>query len=273
MGETWVNCKNCGYRYGSWISKCPQCGTENKVARKAGMGKGKKIGIVIGGIIGAFLIFGIVAAGAGQMGQISKYEGLTDKQVSAIRILEDSCDNQASLASMQSEVGNIVRQKCDETIAKKIEDYRAQNQGTSIQQVNETEVLNADTHDVVTLDNISYEVVEVAKASSADGYRANGIFVVVTLSMENKGNQPGEVIENNFRLIDSQDRQFSTDRCLCGGDRLYNYESINPGLEMTKRIVFDVPLSENEHYLLEIGNKGFSNSDPTQVVHIDLGSI
>lgn len=273
MGETWVNCKNCGYRYGSWISKCPQCGTENKATRKAGMGKGKKIGIVIGGIIGAFLVIGIVA-GAGSIGQVSKYEGLTDKQISAVKIIEDSCDNQATLASMQSEeVGKIVRQKCDETIAKKIEDYRAQNHGTSTQQVNETDVLSADTHDVVTLDNISYEVTKVVKASSADGYRANGIFVVVTLSIENKGSQPGEVIENNFRLIDSQDRQFSTDRCLCGGDRLYNYESINPGLQITKRIVFDVPLSENEHYMLEIGNRGFSNSDPTQAVHIDLGVI
>jgi len=125
----------------------------------------------------------------------------------------------------------------------------------------------------VTIDNISYQVVKVAKTSSADGYRANGVFVVITLSMENRGNQPGEIVENNFRLIDSQNRQFGTDGCLCADDRLYNYESINPGLQITKRIVFDVPQVEAEHYLLEISNRGISNSDVTQAVHIDLGVI
>lgn len=62
MGETWVNCKNCGYRYGSWISKCPQCGAENKKARKTVMGKGRKIAIISGAAIGGvFLVLLVIS--------------------------------------------------------------------------------------------------------------------------------------------------------------------------------------------------------------------
>ena len=29
MDGAWINCKNCGYRHGAWISSCPKCGSAN----------------------------------------------------------------------------------------------------------------------------------------------------------------------------------------------------------------------------------------------------
>lgn len=88
------------------------------------MGKLKTVGIVLGVIVGLF----IVASLASGLSYSMKYDGLTDKQISGIERIKEACDNQAALASIQSsEAGERIAQKCEEVEAKKIAEYRAQN--------------------------------------------------------------------------------------------------------------------------------------------------
>lgn len=63
MGDSWINCQSCGDRYGSWLSTCPQCGSNNVGFKKKALSRGKKIGIGIGVVIGVFFVLvGIGAA-------------------------------------------------------------------------------------------------------------------------------------------------------------------------------------------------------------------
>jgi hypothetical protein len=63
MNGAWINCKNCGYRYGSWISSCPKCGSANSSYKgvKGKGGFGKKI--AIGGGIGIAALFSLILVG------------------------------------------------------------------------------------------------------------------------------------------------------------------------------------------------------------------
>src|SRR5438093_7434977 len=62
MVDAWINCSNCGSRFGSFVEYCPKCGAKNiyQKGRKTGMGIGKKIGIGVGIAFGGFVMLGVI---------------------------------------------------------------------------------------------------------------------------------------------------------------------------------------------------------------------
>jgi len=92
----------------------------------------KKIGIVIGVIIIGFIIL----SGIGSLGTItaedktlSKYEGLTQGQISMVRIIEDSCDRNTKsvYATAGTSASEIYAKKCGYEVSDKIDEYRHKN--------------------------------------------------------------------------------------------------------------------------------------------------
>ena len=60
---------------------------------------------------------------------VSQYEGLTELQISTIKMIESECDTQVAMAFFQSEkASRIIEEKCDQTIQNKIDDYRTSNE-------------------------------------------------------------------------------------------------------------------------------------------------
>jgi len=59
----------------------------------------------------------------------SKYDGLTEKQIQNVKIIEESCSSKT--AEIEATVGktaaNVYAEKCENTIMKKIEEYRNSN--------------------------------------------------------------------------------------------------------------------------------------------------
>lgn len=54
MVDAWISCNNCGKRYGTFLSNCPQCGQKSSASRKK-MGKWKKVGIIASIVVVAWV--------------------------------------------------------------------------------------------------------------------------------------------------------------------------------------------------------------------------
>jgi hypothetical protein len=95
------------------------------------------------------------------------------------------------------------------------------------------------------------------------GAEASGEFVILSLQIENVGQESFDLSSRVFRLIDSQGREYETDNE--AGVYLEDsieYEQLNPGLTVEGRIVFDVP-TEQQGRMLQIEPAGvFSGAEP-----------
>lgn len=95
------------------------------------MGVLKKLGIAVAVIVGLFVIISL-AAGASYLAEkdaeASKYAGLTEEQITNVKILWERCETSAYMAGMGSDTATErALEKCKEVEAKKIAEYRAQN--------------------------------------------------------------------------------------------------------------------------------------------------
>ncbi|WP_429367348.1 DUF4352 domain-containing protein [Paenibacillus sp. DS2015] len=64
----------------------------------------------------------------------------------------------------------------------------------------------------------------------------------ILIEVENKGKEPIRVDSSYFKLLDTNDREFEpSDSFSFEGDPVFMYDSINPGLKLTKKVKFEVP--------------------------------
>jgi len=78
------------------------------------------------------------------------------------------------------------------------------------------------------------------------GEKADGIFIIVDVEVENTGKSANYLMDSYLKLIDDQGREFSADSAAAfylkpQGSALM-FEQVNPGITKKGKIVFDVPV-------------------------------
>jgi len=79
------------------------------------------------------------------------------------------------------------------------------------------------------------------------GEKADGIFIILDVEVENTGNSAKYLMDSYLKLVDDQGREFSPDSVAAvyimpTGSALM-FEQVNPGIVKKGKIVFDVPVS------------------------------
>lgn len=101
------------------------------------------------------------------------------------------------------------------------------------------------------------------------GEDADGLFVLVTLEMENTGSESLDLTSRPFRLVDQQDREFEVDdQAMLYVDESVVFEQLNPGLSKQGVIVFDV--APDGDYRLRIEPSGLFSTARIHYVEIDI---
>jgi len=201
---------------------------------KTGMGIGKKIGIGVGIFFGAIIALGIYGS-----------------------TLPDDTEFESDTVADQM-----------------IEDAKIQQSIPSEKIIPKGEKNNpANIDDTIVVEYIAFKVTKISTTDSIGdslfGEKPDGVFIIIDLAMENRGDESVQIIGDYFTLIDSEDRKFDTDNEAW----IYLKENVflkqlQPSLPTTGQIVFDVPPHE-ETYVLEIslGIFGFDKK------YVNLGSI
>jgi len=76
------------------------------------------------------------------------------------------------------------------------------------------------------------------------GEKADGIFLVVDVTIENIGKESKTIWASNIKVVDDQKRTFEHDTAAefyLENDQKFIFEQLQPGLPKTGKIVFDVP--------------------------------
>jgi len=106
--------------------------------------------------------------------------------------------------------------------------------------------------DVVEIGGIAFNVTAAPSTSKGDFWdKPDGIFYRIPFSMENLGKEPNEVYRRDFTLIDGKDRKFEPPYVVFS-KALSISENLQPGLQIERRIYFDIPYDETLQYNLEI---------------------
>lgn len=87
------------------------------------------------------------------------------------------------------------------------------------------------------------------------GQKADGIFVILDVEVENTADSAQYFMDSNLKLIDNQGREFSPSTAsIYLGDSALIFQQINPGIIKKGKIVYDVPTSDNDFTLKIISN-------------------
>lgn len=74
-------------------------------------------------------------------------------------------------------------------------------------------------------------------------------------------------------MYDQNDRKFETDAMdSFGGDPIFLMDSINPGLSLTRKVIFAVP-EDVTSVKLAVRDNMFDLFDSADYVYIDIGSV
>lgn len=126
--------------------------------------------------------------------------------------------------------------------------------------------------DTLSLKGTAYTVNDVETTSSLGSsftkVKANGVFVVVDLTLENEESEPATILEDNLRLIGGNGSEYttSTDGAFAINDAFVLLEEIQPGVKQSGKLVYDVPENAARGSVLQVEDL-FSSS----VGQIDLG--
>lgn len=112
-------------------------------------------------------------------------------------------------------------------------------------------------NDTVIANNFAIKVTDVEKKDVLLAFlqreTPSGVYVVVHMELENRGQEPMDIGDEDFRLIDADQRTFEATSAASVYSDWLAYERINPGLQITGTIVFDVPKTEEPmNYALAI---------------------
>ncbi|CAN5472896.1 hypothetical protein BH20ACT15_BH20ACT15_02370 [soil metagenome] len=126
--------------------------------------------------------------------------------------------------------------------------------------------------DNLSLKGTTYKVTGAETASSVGdqytGAEANGIFVIVDLTLTNEEDEPATILEDNLNIIGGNGDEYSTsdDAVLAFPDQSFLLEEIQPGLSEDGKLVFDIPPAAVKGAKLQVEDL-FSSSTG----EIDLG--
>lgn len=131
----------------------------------------------------------------------------------------------------------------------------------------------------VTVGDITYIVDDVYSASSlSNGFmskEADGIFLIVDLTIENVGDDSTSILPDYCTLVDSKGRKFSYDSDssllttnLDEIDKDLFLKQLQPGLPTKGEIIFQVPIGES--FVLEVSDSLFKTKQNTK--YITIGS-
>jgi hypothetical protein len=116
----------------------------------------------------------------------------------------------------------------------------------------------ADVGDKLTLKGTTYEVTNVRTASAVgDSFtreRANGEFVIVSLKLTNRKDEPATIAEDNIRLIGGNGKNYSVsdDALFALEDQSFLLEEIQPDNTEKGKLVYDIPESAVSRSKLQV---------------------
>ena len=130
--------------------------------------------------------------------------------------------------------------------------------------------------DIVNTKNIELTVNDKTSASSVSdksgflSFKPNGEdnkFLILHVTIKNISKEMISLDSGSFQLY-SEDTQYSPTMVMV--DDGLNYDSINPGVKIKKRVFFDVPkdIAESKNLKLKLGSTFFSNTGGN--IEIDL---
>jgi hypothetical protein len=129
--------------------------------------------------------------------------------------------------------------------------------------------------------SIQYVVNEATLAraigTSSFNVEADGVFLIVILSMENTGNESIDITSRHLRLVDSEGREFDADTeasSYISQDSRFDaegilFEQLQPGLEQKRAIPFDVVAEES--YALQVDPAGIFSGAASH--YVALGNV
>ncbi len=127
--------------------------------------------------------------------------------------------------------------------------------------------------DRVTVGDRAYTITDVKSSASVGDNEytkkeATGIYVLVTMTIENTGKESSTMSTNDVKIIDSEGRTFESDTQAWAAlkDNIL-LKQIQPGLPVTGETVFDVPKGIDA--TLQVTDGGWT----TEPVNITLGTI
>lgn len=126
--------------------------------------------------------------------------------------------------------------------------------------------------DRVVVGERAYTITDVRTASSVgDEYSrqsASGVFVIVTMTVENIGKESATLSTSDAKIIDSEGRTFESDtEAWSALEQNILLEQIQPGLPVTGQTIFDVPKGITANLEIADGIWG------TETKLISLGTI
>jgi hypothetical protein len=105
----------------------------------------------------------------------------------------------------------------------------------------------ANVGDKVTLKGTTYKVTKVRTAKSVGGEflkeTANGKFVIVTVMLTNRKDEPATIMSDNLKLVGGNGKKYTTsDDALFAVDDALVFEEIQPDNTEKGQLVYDLPV-------------------------------
>jgi len=129
----------------------------------------------------------------------------------------------------------------------------------------------------IAISDIKYTVDEAATAltigSEYINEEADGIFVIISLTVENDRNREIFLSSNDFKLKDSQDRRYNADNSAgmylnTMGYNAFMFKTLGAGLKTSGEVIFDVP-ADDKGLVLEISGEGLFSDK----AYVNIGEI
>ena len=96
----------------------------------------------------------------------------------------------------------------------------------------------------------------------------SGIFLVIELTIKNNGNEALDFSSRNFKLLQGS-TVYAPTSILGSSSHYFLSESLNPGLEKTGKLVFEVPLDLDDRNLV-LNYVGTAYDNPTGELNLEL---
>lgn len=117
-----------------------------------------------------------------------------------------------------------------------------------------------------------YEV-NVKDVNSADGSEEGSKSIEVRIKVKNVGKEPINIDSSYFLLYDQDERKFEpSDLISFTDDPSFMYDDINPGLSLTRKVVFEVP-DDVSTAKIAMRDNMFDLFESAEYMYIDLGEI
>ena len=112
----------------------------------------------------------------------------------------------------------------------------------------------------------------IVKEVTTEPKEDNVLLLDVLIEVTNNGKKPVKVDSSYFKLLDADDREFEPeDDVSFGGDPIFMYDSINPGLNLTKKVKFEIPADVTSAKLAMRDN--MFDLGGADYIYFDLGTV